>query len=167
MKEQKEIKIQVPDGYEIDKQLSTFEKIVFKETKQVLTYESISKSLFNNKLNFYITNTGKIESMSTCTSSHGRDWTRNHSSTKEQLESILALNKLCNVAKYLNGSWLPKNCLTDKWYIYIDMSRDTIELSVINTVRDSVVYFKAKELAQQAIDILGEEEIRKALTLNW
>ena len=33
--EQKEIKINIPDGYEIDKEKSTFEKIVFKKVELV------------------------------------------------------------------------------------------------------------------------------------
>ena len=33
-------------------------------------------------------------------------------------------------------------------------------------VLKSLVYFKSAELAQQAIDILGEEQIKKALALN-
>lgn len=34
---EKEIKIIPPEGYEIDKERSTFEKIVFKEIKKALT----------------------------------------------------------------------------------------------------------------------------------
>jgi hypothetical protein len=40
----KEVKIEIPKGYEIDKELSTFEKIVFKESKGFpKTWEELEK----------------------------------------------------------------------------------------------------------------------------
>ena len=41
--ETKEIKIQVPEGYEIDKEKSTFENIVFKKKKTINCWEDIEK----------------------------------------------------------------------------------------------------------------------------
>ena len=40
---EKEIKIQVPEGYEIDKEKSTFEKIVFKKKKAINCWEDLEK----------------------------------------------------------------------------------------------------------------------------
>lgn len=42
----KELKIQVPEGYEIDKENSTFECIKFKHIKKDITYEDICNNLF-------------------------------------------------------------------------------------------------------------------------
>lgn len=44
--ETKEIKIQVPDGYEIDKENSTFECIKLKPINKFLTYEDVAKKMF-------------------------------------------------------------------------------------------------------------------------
>ena len=44
--ERKEVKIQAPEGYEIDKENSTFECIKFKPINNP-TYKDISNNLFN------------------------------------------------------------------------------------------------------------------------
>ena len=41
--ETKELKIQIPEGYEIDKEKSTFEKIVFKKKKTL--NQEVGKSI--------------------------------------------------------------------------------------------------------------------------
>lgn len=90
------------------------------------------------------------------------------SKTKDQLESINALNKLCNVAKYLNSPWLPDwtNSHLPKYYIRYNYVSNQLEISNNSMWTNSIVYFKTKELAEKAINILDEEEIKKALTLN-
>ena len=44
--ETKEVKIQAPEGYEIDKENSTFECIKFKPIKRYITYRDICNSIF-------------------------------------------------------------------------------------------------------------------------
>ncbi len=59
--ETKELKIQVPDGYEIDKENSTFECVKFKTIKKDITYDDICNNLFTEKLwCSYITTDGCI-----------------------------------------------------------------------------------------------------------
>ena len=43
--EAKELKIQIPEGYEIDKENSTFECIKFKLIKNYITYKDVSNYL--------------------------------------------------------------------------------------------------------------------------
>jgi tRNA A22 N-methylase len=52
--EQKEIKITIPEGYEIDKQKSTFEKIVFKkkDNKYPKTWKECIEKLNTKEHNF-------------------------------------------------------------------------------------------------------------------
>lgn len=59
--ETKEIKIQIPEGYEIDKENSTFDYIKLKPIKKNITYEDICEYLFKNKNSFYITNFGEVD----------------------------------------------------------------------------------------------------------
>lgn len=161
----KQLQINCPEGHEIDQEKSNLlEGIVyFKEVKKVLTYEDVAEKLFNCRSVYYIGDSGELN-CTICSS----DWIvdNNVSTTEAQLESILALNKLCNVAKYLNEGWLPNwsNGSVNKYTLSIYRNKVAIEdWSTLNT---SSVYFKTEELAQQAIDILGEDEVRKALTLN-
>lgn len=46
--ETEEVKIQIPEGYEIDKEKSTFEFIRFKPIKKFITYEDVCNKIFKN-----------------------------------------------------------------------------------------------------------------------
>jgi len=90
------------------------------------------------------------------------------STNKEQLHSILALNKLCNIAKEINGDWMPDHaqrmaCSMFSITINIDNS---IKIIGRTSNQRSEVYFKSRDLALEAISILGIQELHKALTLN-
>ena len=97
----KEVKIQVPDGYEIDKENSTFECIKFKSIKKDITYNDICNTLFAEKQwCFYTTTDGGIRA-NTIDSSVISE--KNNSTNKGQLEKILAMNQLLNIATYYNS----------------------------------------------------------------
>ena len=46
---EKEVKIQVPEGYEIDEENSTFKCIKFKPIKEIETYDDVATALFSSK----------------------------------------------------------------------------------------------------------------------
>lgn len=60
--EAKEMKIQVPEGYEIDREKSTFESIVFKKVEE----KDLPKRWEDLKIidGFFVTNLGYIEKVS-------------------------------------------------------------------------------------------------------
>lgn len=65
--ETKELKVRAPNGYEIDKENSTFECIKFKPMKKNITYKEVCKCLFKDKDSFYITNSGVVNNyLSVC-----------------------------------------------------------------------------------------------------
>ena len=132
------------------------------ETK--MTYDKVADKLFIGERLFYINELGYIkESNNSC--SHIAP---NNAQTEEQLESLLCLNKLINVAVFLNDGWKPNwdNELENKHYHYLDSSGE-IDVDFAIKMQSSNVYFKSKDLVKKATEILGEECIRKALTLNW
>ena len=97
--ETKEVKIQVPEGYEIDKENSTFECVKFKPIKKDITYKDICNKLFiKNKIGFYITDSGITDS--NIINCYAED--KNNATNKKQLEKLLALNQLLNIAEYYN-----------------------------------------------------------------
>ena len=97
----KEVKIQVPDGYEIDKENSTFECIKFKSIKKDITYNDICNTLFAEKQwCFYTTTDGGIRA-NTIDSSIISE--KNNSTNKRQLKKVLAMNQLLNIATYYNS----------------------------------------------------------------
>lgn len=162
--EQKSVKIQVPEGYEIDKENSTFEEIKFKPIKKQITYKDVAKELFDHKPYYWPDSQGDIWNFpelgcllteaNTCTS-------------RKQAEKLLAINKLMNVAKYLSDGWKPdwNNTQENKWQINI--YRDNFNYMVSTTSMDMAIPFKTKELAQQAVEILGEDVIRLALCTDY
>lgn len=155
--ETKEFKIQVPEGYEIDKENSTFERIKFKPIKKVMTYDDVARELFKDK-NRYITTFSCLKGGKdvTCTSS-------------KQAEKLIAINKLMNVAKYLNGDWKPNWEEADekKYFIYICPIDCYTSVKSATIHMSDIVYFKSEELAKQAIKILGEQTIKTALSTDW
>lgn len=102
--ETKELKIEAPEGYEVDWDNSSNNVIRFKPIEKKITYNDIYKELF---LNSACSHNGNI-----------------NASSRPQLEQLLALNKLMNTAKYLNGDWKPDftNRGYYKYYISYDSS---------------------------------------------
>lgn len=98
--ETKELKTQVPEGYEIDKENSTFECIKFKSIQKNITYKDVCKKLFGDieKIYYYTDSCGDIQF---CQTTNIED--ENNATTVKQLKRILALNQLLNIAEYYNN----------------------------------------------------------------
>lgn len=97
--ETKELKIEAPKGYEIDKDNSTFECIKFKRIKKDITYNNVCNILFVNDT-YFISDRGHIQK--------GAKWDdkilpdKNIATSVKQLKKLLALNQLLNIAEYYN-----------------------------------------------------------------
>ena len=94
----KEVKIQVPDGYEIDKENSTFEHIKFKPIKKYITYKDVCNKLFKNFQGYLISGYGQIEYFSY----ESDKFEPNSATNRKQLDRLLALNQLLNITEYYN-----------------------------------------------------------------
>ena len=94
----KELKIQVPDGYEIDKENSTFELIKFKPIKKYITYNDVGNKLFKNFQGYLISGYGQIEYFSY----ESDKFEPNSATNRKQLDRLLALNQLLNITEYYN-----------------------------------------------------------------
>lgn len=154
--ETKEFKIKVPKGYEIDTENSTFECIKFKPIKKDITYEDVCKNIFNEDVAYYIDRYGEIQygyiGSSICD--------KNNTTTRIQLEKLLALNQLLNIAEYYNN----KATLNIGSYFLI-YNTFTSEYSVDkvatnnNIVIGNIPLFNRKEDAQAVIDNPNFREI--------
>lgn len=101
--ETKEVKIDIPKGYEIDKENSTFECIKFKPIKKDnITYQEICDNIFKGNYVYFIDSYGNIEDTLLAYIRSPR-MTLKNASNKKQLERLLALNQLMNIAYYYNG----------------------------------------------------------------
>lgn len=97
---EKELKIEVPQGYEIDKEKSTFEKIVFKEvegpfSKLPKTWEEYCK-LTKGSCSNYATTTNMVYKDKYAGA-------YNEFTTKERAEQFIALGKLLQLRDYWVG----------------------------------------------------------------
>lgn len=96
--ETKELKIRVPEGYEIDKENSTFECIKFKPIKKDITYKDVCNMLFKNDTGYFIDQYGEVNFYNIGTNR----FDANNAPNGRQLKRLLALNKLLNIAEYYN-----------------------------------------------------------------
>ena len=153
--ETKEIKINVPKGYEIDKENSTFECIKFKLIKKEFTYEDVAEELFDNT--YYYTNRyGEIVTTTELITTEDK----NNATTKKQLEKLLALNQIFNIAKYYNR----KNPKEENKIYYINFDKRNLEYFIQGytssiVVRGLIPIFNNKEDAKAVIDNPNFREI--------
>lgn len=163
MEEEKTLTVVAPDGYEIDKEKSTIEKIVFKKKALYKSYEDVAKNLFAQPPLYYTDSLGEVNTMTVIENHRLTD--PNNAPTKKQLEWLMSLNKLKNTSIVLNGGWEPdwNDIMVEKWSIYYDHLTKSFDICVFAEFQNSTAYFKTKELARKAIELLGEETIKTAL----
>lgn len=153
--ETKEIKINVPEGYEIDKENSTFECIKFKPIKKELTYEDVAEELFSSSL-FTLDTIGRI--CYVC--STGSKFDKYNATSKKQLERLFALNQLLNIAEYYNK----KSPKEEKKIHCINFDKRNLKYFVQDytssiVVRGLIPIFNNKEDAKAVIDNPNFKEI--------
>lgn len=158
----KQITITVPDNYELKQDGNSY-TVVEKEKK--LTYDDIAKKLFYNKSGYYINDKGNIYVNNSFSNVSFKD--TNNCVSEKQAKKLLAINKLMNIAKSLNGDWQPDWDYRHEKKYYIFIEYEQIRIYYVDAVQSGDVYFKSEELAKQAIEILGEENIRLALCTDY
>ena len=132
-----EIRIQVPEGMEIDRENSTFECIKFK--LKDLTYQEISKKF--QPYNYSVSTNAK------------------------NLSKLITFRKLLEVANYLNGDWKPdwNDVKQIKYFILYNEYNVNQKIYIEHCyyTNQGIVYFSSYENALKAIKIIGEEELKQ------
>lgn len=112
----KELKIEAPQGYEIDKENSTFERIVFKKKQEIKTWDDLCKA--GKRLEgFYVSDHSNIYDISR---PEVREWNRGVFLTKKQAKSARAAAVISQLMPYYGGAitdeeW--KDCFMRKFVI--------------------------------------------------
>ena len=131
--------------------------------KQTQAYEEVAKELFESGYYYYdyiydriAENSAACEMPMACTS-------------RKQVEKVCAINRLLNVAKFLNknedgSDWVPDWFDLDQNKFTFFMVKDEFKILGRCSSLTSFVYFRTEELANQAVQILGEDVVRMALT---
>ena len=153
----KEFKIQVPEGYEIDKEKSTFKKIVFKKVQDLpKTWEEVGtiKGWFTD-------NMCSVEYYSEGKSNDSRD--RNIFPTKEEAKASIALAQLCQLRDRYNDGWKPDwNSMSETKYV-LEINSNIVVKNFYGN-RHKILAFKTEELRDKFLEnFKGLIEIAKPL----
>ena len=117
--EEKSFKVQIPEGYEIDKENSTFEYIKYKKLKSEYPKSWAEAFVGNNVYGYWVGSSGEIR-VADRIALRGD---KNTFKYEEQAESMLAYAQLTQLMALpcYNGDWKPKwNNIELKHFIYSD-----------------------------------------------
>lgn len=153
--EAKELKIQAPEGYEIDAENSTFECIKFKPIKKDITYEDVCNSIF--KTGYYINNRSEIVRIHDFINDVRID--KNNATNKKQLERLLALNQLLNIAEYYNKKATEFNVKYHIYYNIVNCCYRVVSCNSCSFVYSLEAIFNDDKDAQAVIDNPNFREI--------
>ena len=128
-----------------------------------ITYDDVCKELFVNKKTFWACGEKNIEE--DVLDFNNYKYTDNCTSFA-QVKRLTAFNKLQNIAKYLNKGWKPDFRTHErKWCIIKD--EDSYSPVYILTTNDANVYFNSKDLANEAIRLMGKESLNDLFSTDW
>lgn len=148
---EKELKIEVPQGYEIDRQKSTFEKIVFKKIpEKPITWEDYCSLMKGKTVHYtncnYITISGFSDAY-------------NKFATKKRAEQFMALGKLLQLRDY----WVKYHKFEDASGIVVCNIGEIIATCKCN-MDDYALSFPTQEMANKFI-VCFRDLIKKAYPL--
>ena len=154
--ETKEMKIQAPEGYEIDREKSTFENIVFKKEERKLPKKW--EDLYEVGGWFVDFQSDVV----TSGSMHTADSVKNRFPTKEEAEACLALAQLCQLRDRYNDGWKPDwTDFTMKPSIYFHKD---IATTGENRSERTILYFRSEKIRDEFLEnFKGLIEIAKPL----
>lgn len=160
------VEIPIPEGFQGF--ISEEGKLMIrkKDIRQPITYKELVKSLYSGNDNTYF-----LESANDTIFTYAcrKEYANSGNCMSEaQVKRIQAFNKMQNIARYLNKGWKPdfNDNTSKKWFIACD---NGIYYNVYfnNDCMGSGVYFKSRELAEQAILIMGKDSLADLFTTKW
>lgn len=153
-------KITLQDGQVVHISQESYDALAQAVKPKELTYDEVSRKLFVGKRVYYMGSTGKVSSVTIPIDASLCD--PNDAPTENQVKQLLALNKLFNVAYYLNEGWVPDWRDSAESKYCITLYKERIEVNERRSVHYAgSVHFKSEPLAQRAIVILGEKSIKE------
>ena len=133
-----------------------------KTQKKSITYDDVLKELFLDKIASWVGRT-KIYTATIGVVNYND---QNNCTTEAQAKRLLAFNKMMNIAKYLNGDWKPDfDGDHENWHIGKD--GDTFLAMYTKYVNKASVYFKSKDIALEAIRLMGEDSLNDLFSTDW
>ena len=144
--ETKELKIQVPEGYEIDRENSTFENIIFRKAERKLPkkWEDLE-----NVNGYYADSWGDVRCYyGVNTPDHTN---KNIFPTKEEAEACLALAQLCQLRDRYNDGWKPNWNSTAETKYVIEIFKNNIVKNLYGG-KHRILAFKTEDLRDKFLE---------------
>jgi hypothetical protein len=137
----KTLKITPPEGFEIDKDKSTFEEIVFKSVKKQLPKTWVDLEKIDG---YYIDNDSSISECFTMPINRNR----NIFVTKEQAQAAIALAQLSQLREVYRSGWVPDWRDSDQEKYVVIMSEGEINANVLQRF-NSFLSFESEEIRDE------------------
>lgn len=153
----KELKIEIPTGYEIDQEKSTFEKIIFKKIKVELpkTWEEFCEKNPREKAEFFIDTISGIRSTSPSYRFRHKFSDKILLSTKEDAKAHLALIQLHRLRDVYRQGWTPNWNDADQRKFVIEYISNKISINLYYNIQ-AFLAFQSQEIAQEFLINFGD-----------
>lgn len=132
-----------------------------KESKPI-TYDDILKELYYKKTAYWVSSSN----IQHATTGEGSYNDIDNCTSFAQAKRLAAFNKLQNIAKYLNKGWNPDFPGSNNYTICKNYAGEYSLLG--NRKRQAgAIYFMTKDLANEAIRLMGEESLNDLFSTDW
>ena len=127
-----------------------------------ITYDDILKELYFDKIAYWVDSSN----ISYTTTGEDNYSDIDNCASRAQAKRIVAFNKLQNIAKYLNKGWKPDFPGSNNYTICKNYAGD-YSLLGNRKCQAGAIYFRTKDLANEAIRLMGEESLNDLFSTDW
>ena len=150
--EEKKLKINIPEGYEIDREKSTFEEIVFKKVEDPLAKLPKTWEEYCKQTKDYISYYGDPIDDDIHEIKFSKFY--NEFSTQKRAKQYIALGKLLQLRDYWVGDWkINSSNLANTYLIYNNGVREIVVAKVYG--ENFPLIFPTKEMAEKFKECFG------------
>ena len=127
-----------------------------------ITYDDVLKELYYKKTAYWVSNSN----IKHATTGEGSYNDINNCASEAQCKRMVAFNKLQNIAKYLNKGWNPDFPGSNNYTICKNYAGG-YSLLGNRKCQAGAIYFRTKDLANEAIRLMGEESLNDLFSTDW
>ena len=127
-----------------------------------ITYDDVLKELYYEKTAYWVSSSN----IKHTTTGEGSYNDINNCASESQCKRMVAFNKLQNIAKYLNKGWDP-NFPGSNNYTICKNYAGGYSLLGNRKYQAGAIYFRTKDLANEAIRLMGEESLNDLFSTDW
>ena len=127
-----------------------------------ITYDDVLKELYYKKTAYWVSSSN----IKHTTTGEGSYNDINNCASEAQCKRMVAFNKLQNIAKYLNKGWYPDFPVSNNYTICKNYAGG-YSLIGNRKCQAGAIYFMTKDLANEAIRLMGEESLNDLFSTDW